>query len=155
MLKGKKGIYVLLPLVVFIWGAIIYQVVDAFSDEDPEIADITNVSFAKIETKEREKFQISTVNRDPFLGTIYKPKKVVPKTTTHVKKQEITWPSIQYKGYVAAQNRSSTIFLIEINGSEQLLKINDTFADVKLIKGSSTTVKLRYKGKNKQFQILN
>ncbi|MGY3793196.1 hypothetical protein [uncultured Aquimarina sp.] len=155
MLKGKKGIYVLLPLVVFIWGAIIFQVVDAFSDDDPEITDITTVSFAKIEAKEREKFEISNVERDPFLGTIYKPKKVVAKPTSIRKKQEVVWPSIQYKGYVATQNKSATIFLIEINGSEQLLKINDSFADVKLIKGSSTMVKLRYKGKSKQFQILN
>ncbi|MBQ4804326.1 hypothetical protein J8L88_15790 [Aquimarina sp. MMG015] len=156
MLKGKKGLYILLPLVVFIWGAIIFQVVDAFSDEDPVMSTITNVSFATIKTKEREKFSISDVDRDPFLGTIYRPKKTTPKKgKTKSKKQETIWPSIRYKGLVSAQNNSSAIFLVEINGTDQLMKIKDSFSEVQLIKGSSSAIKLKYKGSTKQFQILN
>ncbi len=156
MLKGKKGLYILLPLVVFIWGAIIFQVVDAFSDEDPVVSDITNVSFATIKTKEREKFTIGEVDRDPFLGTVYKPTKVIPKTYKALtKKSEIVWPSIRYKGLVSAQNNASAIFLVEINGADQLMKINDSFSEIKLLKGSSSSIKLKYKGKTKQFQILN
>ncbi|WP_299223308.1 hypothetical protein [uncultured Aquimarina sp.] len=156
MLKGKKGLYILLPIVVFIWGAIIFQVVDAFSDEDPVVSDITKVSFATIKTKEREKFTIGEIDRDPFLGTIYRPKKVLNKNPKPiVKKQETAWPSIRYKGLVSAQNNSLAIFLVEINGSDQLMKANESFSDVKLIKGSSSSVKLKYKGKTKEFPILN
>ncbi|MDH7445313.1 hypothetical protein [Aquimarina sp. 2201CG14-23] len=156
MLKGKKGLYVLLPLVVCIWGAIIFQVVDAFSDEDPVIANTNPISFATIKTKEREKFTIGEVDRDPFLGTIYKPKKVINQNPKPVaKKQEIVWPSIRYKGLVSAQNNSSAIFMVEINGSDQLMRINESFSEVKLIKGTTGTIKLRYKGSTKQFQILN
>ncbi|WP_299181237.1 hypothetical protein [uncultured Aquimarina sp.] len=156
MLKGKKGLYILLPLVVFIWGAIIFQVVDAFSDEDPVVSDITKISFATIETKEREKFPISDVDRDPFLGTMYHPQKITPKRVkTKNKKQETVWPSIRYKGLVSAQNNSSAIFLVEINGSDQLMKIKDSFSEVQLVKGSSSAIKLKYKGSTKQFQILN
>ncbi|MHA7057056.1 hypothetical protein ACWGOQ_0007545 [Aquimarina sp. M1] len=156
MLKGKKGLYILLPLVVFIWGAIIFQVVDAFSDDDPVVSDITKVSFAAIETKEREKFTIGEVDRDPFLGTIYRPKKILKISTKPIiKKQEVVWPSIRYKGLVADQNNATVIFLVEINGSDQLMKIKDSFSEIKLIKSSSGSIKLRYKGETKQFQILN
>ena len=136
MLKGKKGLYILLPVVVLIWSAIIFQVLDAFDDDDPVITASNTVSFVNIETKEREKFTLGIVDRDPFLGTIYRPKKVVninPKP--RVKKQEIVWPSIKYKGLVSDQNNASSIYLIEINGSDQLMKVNDTFDEVTFSKG--------------------
>ena len=156
MLKGKKGLYILLPVVVLIWSAIIFQVLDAFDDDDPVITASNTVSFVNIETKEREKFTLGIVDRDPFLGTIYRPKKVVninPKP--RVKKQEIVWPSIKYKGLVSDQNNASSIYLIEINGSDQLMKVNDTFDEVTFSKGSNNTIKLRYKGKTKQFKMSN
>lgn len=156
MLKGKKGLYILLPVVAFIWGAIIYQVVDAFSEDEPVVSDAISVSFAKIETREREKFTLGTIHRDPFLGTVYKPKKNVPITRQPIKnKVEIIWPSISYKGMVSDANAATAIFLVAINGTDQLMKRNDVIADVKLLRGTKNMVKLRYKGKTKQFEISN
>ncbi len=158
MLKGKKGLYILLPVVALIWGAIIFQVVGAFSDEDQVVAETSEVSLAPIEGNEREKFELSTVLRDPFLGTIYKPKKEVTKpkaTTLKVKKPALVWPSITYKGVVSGQNASNAIYLIEINGSDQLLQLKQTFEEVTLIKARTSSVKLRYKGKIKEFKIAN
>ncbi len=155
MLKGKKGLYILLPLVVFIWAAIIYQVTDAFSDNDPVITRTTTMKFSKIEGKERDQFTISDVERDPFLGTLYKPKKEpVKKVAPKIKKPPIPWPSIRYKGLVTGE-KGTAIFLIEINGVDQLMKHNDVLSEVKLIKGTSLWVQLRYKGKTKRFKILN
>jgi len=156
MLKGKKGLYILLPVVALIWGAIIFQVVDAFDDDDPVITASDTISFASIETKEREKFVLGTVDRDPFLGTIYRAKKVVntnPKP--RVKKQEVIWPSIKYKGLVSDQNNASSIYLIEINGSDQLMKVNDIVDEVRFSKGSNNSVTLRHKGQTKQFKMSN
>lgn len=155
MLKGKKGLYVLLPVVVFVWGAIIYQVVDALAEEDIELVNISPVAIGKIETKEREIFTLGEVARDPFLGTVYVPPKpkVVPKANVGIKKQETPWPSIQYKGRVSAPNAKSAIFLIEINGSEQLMRIRDRHEGVQLITGTTSAIKMRFKGETKQFQM--
>ncbi|KAA1247601.1 hypothetical protein [Aquimarina sp. RZ0] len=156
MLKGKKVLYVLVPMVACIWGAIIFQVVDAFSEDDAIVSDITTVSFSTIETKEREKFSMSTIDRDPFLGTIYRPKKTATKNPkAPIKKQETIWPSITYKGLVSAQNNTKAIFLVEINGTDQLMKKNESFSEVKFIEGTPSYIRLRYKGKTKQFEILN
>ncbi len=153
MLKGKKGLYVLLPLVVFIWGAIIYQVTDAFSDDDPLVTDTTSITFSKIEGKERDRFSIGEVTRDPFLGTMYKPKKEpVKKVVQKTQKIEVIWPTITYKGMVTG---SPIIYLVEINGVDQLMQRNDVISEVKLIKGSSSWVQLRCKGATKRFDILN
>lgn len=155
MLKSKKGIYVLLPLVVLIWGMIIYKVVDAFSDKDPITAQDTVVTFTEIKTTEREKFEIGKVGRDPFLGKIYQPEKKVVKSNKPIRKKEtIAWPTIQYKGLVSGQNSSKAIYLVAINGSDQLMNPKSSFAEVTLIKGSSKSITLRYKGQRKQFPIL-
>ncbi len=155
MLKSKKGIYILLPLVVFIWGAILYQVLDAFSDDDPVITNTTDIKFSEIKTVERQQFEIGAVERDPFLGTLYRPKKEVAKKPVIIKKNPITWPSIRYKGLVSGQGGSKAIFLVEINGADQLLERNQSFSEIKLVKGSSVSILLRYKGESKQFKILN
>ncbi|MCK8522548.1 hypothetical protein M0D21_13270 [Aquimarina sp. D1M17] len=156
MLKGKKALYVLLPLVLGIWGAIIYQVTDAFSDDDPVLVNTSAVTFSKIEGKEREVFTISAAERDPFLGTMYIPKKeLVQPKVTRPKPPEINWPTIRYKGLVTGGQGATAIYLIEINGVDQLMKRNDEVSEVRLTKGTNSWVQLRYKGKTKRFDILN
>ncbi len=155
MLKSKKGLYVLLPVVVFIWGAIIYQVVGAFDDNEPVISNTISIPLLEIKTKERKQFDLGTIDRDPFLGTIYRQKKSPPKNTKSIVKKEITWPSIVFKGLVSGKNTKNTIFLIAINGTDQLMKPGDVVSDIKLIKGSPTSIQLRHKGKVKKFEILN
>lgn len=157
MLKGKKGLYILLPLVAFIWGAIIIQVVGAFSDEDLIISNTGDVSVTPIETKEREKFNLDIVERDPFLGKAYRPKKKVNRTASvsKVKKNPLVWPSIRYKGVVSGQSNANAIYLIEINGNDQLMKLKQTVSEVTLHKALSNSIRIRYKGKTKDFKIVN
>ncbi|WP_103069712.1 hypothetical protein [Aquimarina sediminis] len=155
MLKGKKGLYVLLPLVAVIWGAIIFQVVGAFSDEDPVVVDTRDISVAPIEAKEREKFILDAVERDPFLGTLYRPKKKVSKSKKIVKKNPLVWPTIRYKGVVSGHGNANAIYLIEINGNDQLIKLKQTISEVTLQKAFSSSIRMRYKGKIKEFKIVN
>lgn len=154
MLKGKKGLYILLPLVLFIWGAIIYQVLDAFADNDPITTNQAVVGFKDIKAKERDTFSLSTIERDPFLGEVYRPKIVIVNTTPRPKVVEVVWPSIQYKGLVSNGDVNKAIFLVAINGADQLMKLNETVADITLVKGDRNKIKLRYKGKTKEFTIL-
>ncbi|MFC5044440.1 hypothetical protein ACFSTE_14820 [Aquimarina hainanensis] len=156
MLKGKKGLYILFPVVAFIWGAIIYQVVDAFSEDDPVIADPTTITMATIKTKERAPFSIHTISRDPFLGKAYKiaRRKEVKKPSVVSQKPPIIWPSIRYKGRVSNQNTADAVFLLEINGTEYLIKKNQSEAAVTVLKGTATYIRLRYQGKTKQFNLL-
>ncbi|TPN87679.1 hypothetical protein [Aquimarina algicola] len=156
MLKSKKSLYILLPLVVFIWGAIIFQVLGAFSDDDPIFNENTQIDVSEITTKEREVFTIEPLERDPFLGTLYQPKKKKSKSTKpRVQKQTaFLWPNIQYKGLVSGNNNNA-IYLISINGVDQLMKVKQTIDQVTLIKGASSTIRLKYKGKTKNFTIAN
>lgn len=153
MLKGKKSLYILLPIVVFIWGAIIVQVVGAFSNDDPVINNTASITVAPVETKEREVFTIGVIERDPFLGTLYEPKKKIVQSKPVVKKPVLAWPSITYKGVVSGQGNKNAIYLIDINGTDQLMKVRQTVSDITLIRGGSNSIRLRYKGKSKDFKI--
>ncbi len=155
MLKGKKALYVLLPVVAFVWGAIIFQVIGAFSDEDPVINSAKEVTVTPVETKEREKFTINTIERDPFLGTLYKPKKKVSTPRLKVKKPELVWPSIIYKGVVSGGQSTNAIYLVSINGTDQLIQLKQTIAEVTLLRGKSNSIRVKYKGKIKDFKIAN
>ncbi len=155
MLKGKKGLYILLPVVALVWGAIIFQVVGAFSNENPVVAETVIVSVAPVEMKERDTFSLGAIDRDPFLGTLYKPKKKVVTPKPRIKKPVLVWPSITYKGVVSGEGNANAIYLIAINGADQLMKLKQTISEVTLIRGASKSIRVKYKGKIKDFKIAN
>ncbi|WP_062053721.1 hypothetical protein [Aquimarina longa] len=155
MLKGKKIIYILLPVVVFIWGAIIFQVIGAFSDEDPIASNTIEVLVTPIKGKERDKFSLGTIERDPFLGKTYRTKKKEKKSVSKpkIKKSPLVWPSIRFKGVVSGESNTNAIYLMEINGADQFMKLKQTIDNVTLLSTTSNSVKVRYKGKVKNFKI--
>ncbi len=155
MLKGKKGLYILLPIVAFIWGAIIYQVVGAFSDEDPITNNTREINVAPVEIKKRDSFALGQIKRDPFLGTLYTPKKKVKVSKLKNKRPSLVWPSVTYKGKVSGAGNTNTVYLIAINGVDHLMKSRQTVSEITLIRGMSSSVKLKYKGKVKDFKIGN
>ncbi len=155
MLKSKKGIYVLLPLVVFVWGAIIYQIIDAFSDEEPLLVETTIIKTKDIAVVAREKFEIKTLERDPFLGTVYVKKKQQPVVIKNREaKKEFLWPNIQYKGEISDVKTSKAIFLIAINNIEYILEKKETAAEVTIIKGDNAAITIKYKGRIKKIPML-
>ncbi len=157
MLKGKKGLYLLFPIVILIWGTIIYRLVDAFSAKEEKTMQTAMIRPMKIPSLEREKFTIGAVERDPFLGTIYRPaaKKTIKKTSTLRKKDTLMWPSVRYKGLVTDKTTGKAVYIIEVNGMTQLLKQEQAASGVTLKKGNKTSVVMIFKGASKQFLISN
>ena len=157
MLKGKKGLYVLLPLVVFIWGMITYQVVDVFSVEESVADQFQPLKKANYKVIEREAFSIGSVDRDPFLGKIYAPAKTPKKKGKTRPKKEIKkkkWPRLSYKGMVSDNKGGATVFLLEINKQTQLVKIGQVVEDIKIISGNKKEVKITFQGEKKLFEIV-
>lgn len=158
MLKGKKGLYILLPVVVLVWGMLIYKFVAAFSNDNiPELAQHT-VTTAPIKTIVRNSFSISKVQRDPFLGNIYQlpKKKVLKKVKKRMVKEVIQWPNLYYKGNVADKNGSTSVFMLEIDSQVHLLSMGDTANAILLhSKLSDSVIRVKYKGEIKKLKIQN
>ena len=153
-MKNKKNIKVLLPLVVIIWGILIFKIVDAFRPDDVNFKQGVVSSFKAPSVKEKEQFNLKAVESDPFLETPYTKSSKKNKTSIKRVENETPWPSIQYLGLVSDNNSKSKIFIVSINGQQQLLGTGETTQDVKVIKGNSESVTLKFNGHTQVYSIM-
>lgn len=148
-MKNKKSIYVLLPIVLFIWGAVIYQF---FSFSDTEIVDnaTKEIAIKPFIIKPKDTFSVKVNSRDPFLGKIIddsqKSNVVKPKSKAVIVKEELVWPQIQYKGIVSDNKEKVKVFMIIINGKTYFMRKGDVENEVKLKEGNRETIYAVYKG---------
>ncbi len=154
-MKNKKNIRILLPLVVIIWGILIYKMVDAFSSDEAVVPQNAMGNFKAPDIKPKEKYTLIAIESDPFLGTVYKKKQKRTGTTARkIKVKEIVWPQIQYMGLVADGGSNDKIFVVTINGQQQLLRAGETLENVKVLRGNAEKITLRFEGQTQEFSIM-
>lgn len=148
-MKKQSKTYILLAVVLGIWGLIGFKFFSAVNPASPEIlAIVSNKIFVPKQIKERDTFSISANYRDPFLGAIQVVKKKLKKrTNTAAKKEVLPTKLIQYTGFITASNSNQKIFFVSVDGEQQMMSINDTFQEVKLVRGTKNSIGVRYNGK--------
>lgn len=154
-MKNKKNIYILLPLVLFIWGTVMYQFFSFSSSEDMPTIVSNGISLKPIKIVKRDSFAINTNYRDPFLGKIYNTENVKSskKMTAPKKVELLVWPTIQYKGIVSDTKEKSRIFMLVINNQTHLMKKGQTENEIYLKEGDRESVYVKYKGQLNLFMI--
>ncbi|WP_298900963.1 hypothetical protein [uncultured Psychroserpens sp.] len=146
-MKIKKKTYVLLVLVIGVWGTVTYKIIAGLNPDLPELNTpqvLAKANF-KVDTV-IDTFSIKTVDRDPFLGTITKPKTVQSSTK---KRKTVTWLPVEYLGIVKNKNYKEQIFIISINGKQSLVKKGQTKDSITLVRGNKNRLTLRYKNEQK------
>lgn len=138
----------LFPLVVIIWGLVIYRVLGAFGDEKVILPVGPRVIVEEAVKMERDTFSLLPVERDPFLGHYYK-KPVQPKTRRVVPVQKPEWPEISYLGLISDTGKSSAIHILQVNGKQVIMEKNENAEEIKLIGSTTGQVTLLYKGDRK------
>lgn len=156
-MKNKKSIYILLPLVLLIWGAIGYQF---FSSSDGETINVapTVYSGKPLQIKKTDTFSIKINERDPFSGKIVKDERsnVVKQKSGHANrkiKEEIVWPQIKYKGIVADIKDRVKVYMLIIDGKTHLMKKGEKIDNLLLKDGDRDGVYLQYNNDTKVFYI--
>lgn len=150
MVKKNKNTKILLPIVIAIWGLLIYQIIDAFGANEVSNTEVVSTNYAPKMLTPRDTFSLKPIERDPFLGISYV-KQITSKKKTSKKTSKLVWPAIEYKGTISGGNKNS-IFIININNEQHLLKRNDTIAGLRLVKGNTSQITLRLKGVAKNYQ---
>lgn len=85
LLKTKKKTYLLLVVVLGVWGMIGYRIWAGLNPEAPKmVQQDVNINFNPNTGTAIDTFSIQTIARDPFLGTLTTKKKL----TNTVKKRE-------------------------------------------------------------------
>lgn len=155
-MKKNKNIKILLPIVIIIWGILFYKIYDAFRPSANNIRTSAPETYIPSQKIEKDSFSLLPLDSDPFLGTFYVKKESTPSKGISLKKkvEETVWPEISYLGIVSDKEASTSVFVLQIQGQQYLVKKGDTIRDLHLVKGSNTSVALRYKGKTKNYPIM-
>lgn len=153
-MKNKKLLYILIPAVIGVWGAIIYKVVVGMGGNEDN--SIQKIEMAEIHSTEvfNDTFSINPTYRDPFSGK--QVKKIVfssgQQTVKKVVAQPViaNWPSITYGGIVKNQKSNKQLVLVSINGQSTMLKIGESYSNVELLKVFKDSIEVKF-GKEKKF----
>ncbi|WP_299116366.1 hypothetical protein [uncultured Winogradskyella sp.] len=149
-MKNKKKTYILLVVVISVWGTIAYKVISAYSEDMPEI-NAPNLALNtdyKLEYV-KDTFSIQPLERDPFLGTVYKPK--AQSNFVAKRQKKVLWKPIEYLGVIA--NGKDKVFIISVASKQTLFKTGQQLDSIKLIRGNKKHVTLRYKNQNRTFKL--
>ena len=140
----------LFPLVVIIWGVIIYRVLGAFGDEKVMVPVAPRtVSEDEVRMK-KDTFSLLPVERDPFLGHYYK-KPAPPKPNSTIPVEKVKWPEISYLGLITDTGRSSEVHILQVNGRQFIWEKGGTAEEIKMIGSKPGQVTLLYKGERRSF----
>lgn len=144
--------YLLLGVVVLIWGFIGLKVLGALSPQPEAPIFSENVDFKPKKVIQRDTFSIVADYRDPFLGTMTQSN---TKRTLKAKQPTVQFPNINYTGLISGQKTKDNIYFVTIDGAQHLMQKRNENNGVTLVSGTSTSIKVRYKGITKTIPLQN
>lgn len=149
-MNSKLKTYILLVAVLAIWGVIGYKIMGAVNPNSVTVAQKNSLeAFTPKKIRDLDTFTIQPVERDPFLGHLYIKKKPKPRVVKTSVKKELVWPSILYHGVISNQGGKEALYIVSINGQQQILKTGQSIDGVTLKKANKTEIQISFKGKRK------
>ena len=155
-MKKQTKTYLLLVVVLIIWGLIAYKIISGLSPENTEDLPVESktVAFNPTNTHKIDTFSVVIMKRDPFLGTLLiKPKKEIIQSSKPIPKK-IDWPSITYQGLVSkTASQQERVFVLTVNQKQYLARKGQTIEEVTLINGDENKLTLSYKNQTKTIEL--
>ena len=154
-MKKNQKTYLLLTVVIGIWGLIAFKILNAANPEPAKMGPIaSNEVFVPKKIKHRDTFSIKADYRDPFLGTIVANKKVKKKVAPKKKVEKaIPQKKISYTGFITDGASKQKIFFVTIEGQQHMMGLNETVQEVKLVRGSKDKITVRCNGKTRTIAL--
>ena len=151
-MKNKNKTYLLLAIVLIVWGILGIKIVGAINPEPNEgLTTVITEKFVPKAIKERDTFSIVANYRDPFLGTL--PKGTLKKKRVVPKKEKLPEKIIMYSGSIMDAKTKKRIFFVSIDGQQHMLSKNDIMDEVRLVSGNTNWIKVKYQGKTKTISL--
>lgn len=144
--KKNKKTYLLLGVVLTIWGVLGVKIIGALrpTETTPAMGAVV-FKATPVTIQKRDTFRISGDYRDPFLGTL-------PKAETPKKKQpsrpKVTLPrkQISYLGSIAQNGSNNRMFFVTIDGQQYLMSKAEKINEVTLVWGNAESIRVKYPG---------
>jgi hypothetical protein len=155
-MKNKKMTYILLPLVIIIWGAIVYRIIVYYMGDDPVNITKESNDYAAMKLNNKDTFSLLINYQDPFLKNALSITPTVTIVHTPVAKSPIvnkekkdnapvSWPTIIYCGLIKNKESNKSCSIIKINNSEHLMIVGDTYSEVTLLMIYKDSAVVQYK----------
>jgi len=155
-MKKNQKTYLLLTVVLVIWGILGFKLLGALGSDD-EMAETVHVSDSYISpaTKKREPLEIAANYRDPFFGTMPKTEQPKKKKVVKKPKPQIPRKNIVYSGSVAQNGAKDRLYFVSINGQQHIMEKNQKINDVTLVWGDTESIKIKYPGHRETIKLHN
>lgn len=155
----KKKTYLLLAIVVFVWGYLGYKVYSSFYGDEEDLITNKIIDNKQAEKKvQKEKLKIKYPDKDPFLGKMYSPK-IQKKVSKEAIKITYTYDSIfdkiRYKGFINNKTDTSPLYLLSYKQKSYVIKPNHKFDGILLLGGTPDEIKVNYKTVTKTIKLEN
>lgn len=133
MLKGKKSIYILLPLNVLIWGYMAYKIYSAFNEEEIGAVAGNNLPAPKLKAEDSNTYVLRLNYADPFLKQepVWKgsatPKYRAPAAAppaAAAKKAPAEKPPVEilYSGFIENTSKATRAAMVSVNGVSSIIR---------------------------------
>jgi len=152
--KNNKKTYLLLAVVLAIWGVLGYRIVGSMSSDKVQNNDAALMeTYIPKKVKKKDTFVILANYRDPFLGTMPKKSETKKKRKVVPEKVELPKKNIKYSGSVSQSNSNNRMFFISVEGQQYVLSKKQEIDGVRLISGNGQQIKVRYNGRTETITL--
>jgi len=162
-MKNRKLNWILLPLVILIWGFVAYRVFWKEPAEQPRRASrIAPKEEAAKAFRQDSQVRLSLDYTDPYQAErrqespTTKPT-IVPKSLPVITRQEVVkkqsvvnWPTIRYKG--VSVNGGKKTAIISINGKNYFPSQGQEISGVRLVSIGKSSIRVQYEGASKEIK---
>lgn len=164
MMKSKKSTYLLIILVLGVWGAVAYKIFSHIRKGD-DTEQVYNFNNSKVDEVFATDTQIvlSLNYPDPFLkGSRHNAGGDMRTVSTKVNIREridplygqntqsqVVWPEIIYSGIVRNKKTNEALGLVQITNSSQLMRPGQDFGGVRLLELYSDSIRLNFQNQKK------
>jgi hypothetical protein len=158
MKNNKKVLYILVPLVLGIWGLIAWKIISSMGDKNTVVFTNTGIGSALNTTDTPDTFSIVNHYRDPFRvkktviaqNTTSRPQAGIQSSPLPAPKKEkiapptLTWPTIVYTGVFKNQSSNKQVALLVIDNKSYTVKPGETVDGVQLVKAYRDSAMLKF-----------
>lgn len=160
-MKNKKFLWVLLPVVLVVWGLIFFQIKKAVSSGGKPVPVVKAQERLIVENRDTITYTLKLDYEDPFLKNkrivVHNPSPVnskptpkKPKVVKTVTKLPVKWPVIVYKGLINNKKGNKAIYMLEVDGASLFMTPGEVRDELKLLKVYRDSVRMEYKGDEKR-----
>jgi hypothetical protein len=156
-MKNKKLLYILIPIVLLVWGVIIYRIFNVVNGSGSN--EVRKSAFVENTVNENliDTFSIHPNYRDPFISkrakkttsenkiisTVTKPD-LIKKVSNVVVPLSDKWPSLVYNGLIKNEKSNKQLALVLINGQSNILQLGNVSEGVELTKIFRDSIEVKF-----------